>query len=79
MASLGRSRLRRAGRPAAPRVSFAATDKQIPHVNVAGYVHVRGVDAKARTLTLFVPCAGQLPSKFLVMGCGWRRKGGRVG
>jgi polyribonucleotide 5'-hydroxyl-kinase len=49
-------------------VSFAATDKQIPHVNVAGYVHVRGVNAEARTLTLLVPCAGQLPSKFLVMG-----------
>ncbi len=49
-------------------VSFAANDKQIPHVNVAGFVHVRGVNMEARTLTLLVPCAGPLPSRFLLMG-----------
>ena len=49
-------------------VSFATTDKQVPHVNVAGFVHVRAVDAKERRLTLLAPCAGALPSKFLILG-----------
>ena len=49
-------------------VSYATTDKQIPHVNVAGFVHVRAVDAKERKITLLAPCAGELPSKFLILG-----------
>ena len=49
-------------------VSYAHTDKQIPHVNVAGFVHVRAVDVKEKRLTLLAPCAGALPSKFLVLG-----------
>jgi polyribonucleotide 5'-hydroxyl-kinase len=49
-------------------VSFAAVDKQVPHVNVAGFVHVSAVNAEARTLTLLLPCAGALPTRYLVMG-----------
>jgi polyribonucleotide 5'-hydroxyl-kinase len=49
-------------------VSFAATDKAVPHVNVAGFVHVRAVDAKAKTLTVLAPCGGALPSRFLILG-----------
>jgi polyribonucleotide 5'-hydroxyl-kinase len=49
-------------------VSFATHDKQVPHVNVAGFVHVRGVNVDTKTLTLLVPCAGALPSRFLVLG-----------
>lgn len=49
-------------------VSFAATDKQVPHVNVAGFVHVTAVNMEARTLTLLLPCAGALPGRYLVQG-----------
>jgi polyribonucleotide 5'-hydroxyl-kinase len=49
-------------------VSFATSDKQVPHVNVAGFVHVTAVNTEARTLTLLLPCAGALPSRFLVQG-----------
>ena len=49
-------------------VSFATTDKAVPHVNVAGFVAVRAVNTKERTLTLLAPCGGALPSRFLVLG-----------
>jgi polyribonucleotide 5'-hydroxyl-kinase len=49
-------------------VSFGTVDRQVPHVNVAGFVHVTAVNAEARTLTLLMPCAGALPSRYLVLG-----------
>jgi polyribonucleotide 5'-hydroxyl-kinase len=49
-------------------VSFAATDKQVPHVNCAGFVHVRAVNVAAKTITLLAPCALALPSRFLILG-----------
>jgi polyribonucleotide 5'-hydroxyl-kinase len=53
-------------------VSFAASEAQAPHVNVAGFVHVRGVRADTRTLQLMLPCGGPLPGRFLLQGsCTW--------
>ena len=49
-------------------VSFAATEKQVPHVNTAGFVHVKAVDVAGKRLTLLSPCAGALPGKYLVLG-----------
>ena len=49
-------------------MSTAANDKAVPHVNVAGFVHVRAVSTKDRTLTLLAPCAGALPGRFLILG-----------
>jgi len=49
-------------------VSFAATEKAVPHSHVAGFVCVRAVNVAARTLTLLAPCAGALPGKFLLLG-----------
>jgi len=49
-------------------VSFAATDKQVPHVNCAGFVHVKSVDLAAKKIVLLSPCAGTLPGKYLVLG-----------
>ena len=49
-------------------VSFATTDKQVPHVNTAGFVHVKAVDVAGKRLTLLSPCAGALPGKYLVLG-----------
>jgi len=49
-------------------VSFAASEAQVPHVNVAGFVHVRAVRPEARTLQLMVPCGGPLPGRFLILG-----------
>ena len=49
-------------------VSFAASEAQVPHVNVAGFVHVREVRLEARTLRLLKPCGGPLPGRFLVLG-----------
>jgi polyribonucleotide 5'-hydroxyl-kinase len=49
-------------------VTFATSEKQVPHAHVAGFVCVRAVNVAARTLTLLAPCAGKLPGKFLVLG-----------
>lgn len=49
-------------------VSFATSDKQVSHVNVAGFVHVRAVNMEARTITLLAPSAEKLPTRYLVMG-----------
>lgn len=49
-------------------VSFATTEKAIPHVNVAGFVHVRAVNTKEKTITLLAPCGGALPSRYLILG-----------
>jgi polyribonucleotide 5'-hydroxyl-kinase len=49
-------------------VSFAATEKEVPHVNVAGFLHVTMVDVAKRTLTVLVPTAGPLPGKYLILG-----------
>ena len=49
-------------------VSTATSDRAVPHVNVAGIVHVKAVNSKDRTLTLLAPCAGALPGRFLILG-----------
>jgi hypothetical protein len=49
-------------------VSAAATDRAVPHVNVAGFVHVRAVNVKEKTITVLAPCAGALPGRFLILG-----------
>jgi len=49
-------------------VSYATSEKQVPHVNVAGFVHVTAVNVDTRTLTLLAPCPGPLPSRYLVQG-----------
>jgi len=49
-------------------VSFATNEKQIPYVNIAGFVHVRNISTENRTLTLLIPCGNNLPSKYLILG-----------
>ena len=49
-------------------VTYAASEKAVPHTHVAGFVCVRAVNTAARTLTLLAPCAGALPGKFLILG-----------
>lgn len=49
-------------------VSFATNEKQVPYVNVAGFVHVRALSSEYRTVTLLIPCGGSLPSKYLIVG-----------
>ncbi|GAV69809.1 MobB domain-containing protein/Clp1 domain-containing protein [Cephalotus follicularis] len=49
-------------------VSYAKTSEEIISSNVAGFIHVTDVDIQRRKITYLAPSAGNLPSKFLIMG-----------
>lgn len=49
-------------------VSFASKQDAVPHVNVAGFVHVLGVDVAKGTMRVMSPNSKKLPGKFLICG-----------
>lgn len=49
-------------------VSFATEMNQVPHVNVAGFLHVREVDLEKNTFKVLSPHGPKLPGKFLIVG-----------
>ncbi|XP_052172397.1 protein CLP1 homolog [Diospyros lotus] len=49
-------------------VSFAKEPDQIISSNVAGFIHIMDVDIQRRKITYLAPCAGELPSRILIMG-----------
>ncbi|KAJ6371403.1 hypothetical protein OIU77_001833 [Salix suchowensis] len=65
------------GGPQAPRsalpigaepFSYAQEPDQIVSSNVAGFIYVTDIDLQRRKITYLSPTAGELPSKYLVMG-----------
>ncbi|XP_020270004.1 protein CLP1 homolog [Asparagus officinalis] len=49
-------------------VSYAKEPDQIISSNVAGFIYVTDIDIMRKTITFLAPCAGELPSKFLIAG-----------
>ena len=49
-------------------VSFATNEAQVPHMNVAGFVHVRSVKTDTRIMQVMIPTGTQLPYKYLILG-----------
>ncbi|CAH9137201.1 unnamed protein product [Cuscuta epithymum] len=49
-------------------VSYAKEPDQIISSNVAGFIYITEVDMKRKQLTYLAPCAGELPSKNLIVG-----------
>ncbi|KAB5516335.1 hypothetical protein DKX38_026983 [Salix brachista] len=49
-------------------VSYAQEPDQIVSSNVAGFIYVTDIDLQRRKITYLSPTAGELPSKYLVMG-----------
>ncbi|CAI0453509.1 unnamed protein product [Linum tenue] len=49
-------------------VSYAQEPDQIASSNVAGFIYVTDIDLQRRKMTYLSPTAGELPSKYLVMG-----------
>ncbi len=49
-------------------VSFAANETAVPHMNIAGFVHVQKVNVRRRTITVLCPNSGDLPGKYLIAG-----------
>ncbi|KAL0483112.1 mRNA cleavage and polyadenylation factor CLP1 [Acrasis kona] len=48
-------------------VSHANVESEIPVKNVAGFVHVTGVDMDKREITVSAPSPGKIPKKFLIL------------
>ncbi|XP_057492170.1 protein CLP1 homolog [Actinidia eriantha] len=49
-------------------VSFAKEPDQIISSNVAGFIYITDIDIQRKKITYIAPSAGELPSRFLVMG-----------
>ncbi|CAH9050231.1 unnamed protein product [Cuscuta europaea] len=49
-------------------VSYAKEPDQIISSNVAGFIYITEIDMKRKQLTYLAPCAGELPSKNLIVG-----------
>ncbi|KDP45471.1 hypothetical protein JCGZ_09720 [Jatropha curcas] len=49
-------------------VSYAKEPDQIVSSNVAGFIYVTDIDLQRRKITYLTPTAGELPSKYLIMG-----------
>ncbi|WCJ42457.1 hypothetical protein M5689_023265 [Euphorbia peplus] len=49
-------------------VSYAQEPEQIVSSNVAGFIYVTDIDLQRRIITYLAPTAGDLPSKYLIMG-----------
>ncbi|KAL1352476.1 hypothetical protein AAHE18_06G169400 [Arachis hypogaea] len=49
-------------------VSFAKEPEEIISSNVAGFIYVTDVDIQRKKITYLAPSAGDLPSKFLILG-----------
>ncbi|KAH7532604.1 protein CLP1 homolog isoform X1 [Ziziphus jujuba] len=49
-------------------VSFAKEPEQIISSNVAGFIYVTDIDIQRKKITYLAPSAGELPSKFLIVG-----------
>lgn len=49
-------------------VSYAQEPDQIVSSNIAGFIYVTDIDLRRRKITYLSPTAGELPSKYLVMG-----------
>lgn len=49
-------------------VSYAKEADQIISSNVAGFIYVTDIDIQRKKITFLAPCAGELPSKFLIIG-----------
>ncbi|KAF5735519.1 hypothetical protein HS088_TW15G01026 [Tripterygium wilfordii] len=49
-------------------VSYAQEPDQILSSNVAGFIYVTDIDMQRRKLTYLSPAAGELPSKYLIVG-----------
>ncbi|RYR04536.1 hypothetical protein HN51_041210 [Arachis hypogaea] len=49
-------------------VSFAKEPEEIISSNIAGFIYVTDVDIQRKKITYLVPSAGDLPSKFLILG-----------
>ncbi|KAF9592647.1 hypothetical protein IFM89_016304 [Coptis chinensis] len=49
-------------------VSFAKEPDQIISSNIAGFIYITDIDIQRKKITYLAPSAGELPSKFLVIG-----------
>jgi polyribonucleotide 5'-hydroxyl-kinase len=49
-------------------VSHAKIQEDILNTNIAGFLYVTEVNLERRKITVLAPCAGQLPSKYLILG-----------
>lgn len=49
-------------------VSFAKEPDEIISSNVAGFIYVTDIDIQRKKITYLAPSAGELPSKYLIMG-----------
>ncbi|CAL5210304.1 unnamed protein product [Lathyrus oleraceus] len=49
-------------------VSFAKEPDEIISSNVAGFIYVTDIDVQRKKITYLAPSAGELPSKYLIMG-----------
>ncbi|XP_044505948.1 protein CLP1 homolog [Mangifera indica] len=49
-------------------ISYAKEPDQLLSSNVAGFIYVTEVDTQGKTVTYLGPSAGNLPSKYLIMG-----------
>ncbi|KAK6802679.1 hypothetical protein RDI58_000462 [Solanum bulbocastanum] len=49
-------------------VSYAKEQDQIISSNVAGFIYVTDIDLNRKKITYLAPCAGELPSKNLIVG-----------
>ncbi|PON95886.1 P-loop containing nucleoside triphosphate hydrolase [Trema orientale] len=49
-------------------VSFAKEPEQIISSNVAGFIYITDVDIQRKKITYLAPSAGELPSKYLIVG-----------
>ncbi|KAK2966939.1 hypothetical protein RJ640_002124 [Escallonia rubra] len=49
-------------------VSFAKEPDQIISSNVAGFIYITDIDMQRKKITYLAPSAGELPSKFLIVG-----------
>ncbi|KAI7996013.1 hypothetical protein LOK49_LG11G01660 [Camellia lanceoleosa] len=49
-------------------ISFAKEPDQIISSNVAGFIYITDIDIQRKKITYLAPSAGQLPSRFLIMG-----------
>jgi len=49
-------------------VSYAQSQQECISSNVAGFIHVSDVDMMTSSLTCLLPCPGQLPGQYMIMG-----------
>ncbi|GMI86935.1 CLP-similar protein 3 [Hibiscus trionum] len=49
-------------------VSYAKEPDQILSSNVAGFIYITDIDIQRKKITYLAPSAGELPSKYLIMG-----------